>query len=88
MIRNKIADKIASVGKSKEKEKKKVEEIFIPPQKRQQVVEDLKLYKNGISKTCKLLDTTSDDKDLPRFVTKYGLKFMINQEEITESTKK
>ena len=35
-----------------------------------------------------LLDTTSDDKSLPRFVKKNGLKFMINQEKITESTKK
>ena len=39
-------------------------------------------------KIVNLLDTTSDDKDLPRFVTKNGLKFMINQEEIIESTKK
>ena len=34
------------------------------------------------------LDTTSDDKDLPKFVTKNGLKSMINQEEITVLTKK
>ena len=45
LIRNKIADKITSVGKSKEKEKaKKVEEIYIPPEKRQQIIEDLKLF--------------------------------------------
>ena len=32
---------------------------------------------------------TSDDKDLPRFVTKNGLKFMIKQKEIvTMSTRK
>ena len=30
----------------------------------------MSLYKNGISKMVNLLDTTSDDKDLPRFVTK------------------
>ena len=35
-----------------------------------------------------LLDTTSDDKDLPRFVTKNGLKFMINQKKVTMLTKK
>ena len=29
----------------------------------------LPLYKNGISKIVNLLDPTSDDKDLPRFVT-------------------
>ena len=35
LIGNKIADKITSVGKSKKKEKtKKVEEIYIPPEKR------------------------------------------------------
>ena len=28
------------------------------------------LFKNGILKNKNLLDTTSDDKDLPRFVTK------------------
>ena len=34
LIENKIAGKITSVGKSKEKEKtKKVEEIYIPPEK-------------------------------------------------------
>ena len=30
-------------------------------------------------KIVNLLDITSDDKDLPRYVTKNGLKFMINQ---------
>ena len=30
-------------------------------------------------KIVNFLDTTSDDKDLPRFVTKNGLKFMISQ---------
>ena len=39
-------------------------------------------------KIVNLLDITSDDKDLPRFVTKNGLKFMINQKEITMVTKK
>ena len=29
------------------------------------------------------LDTTSDDKDISRFVPKHGLKFRINQEEST-----
>ena len=39
-------------------------------------------------KLVNFLDTTSDDKYLPRFVTKNGLKFMMNQEEITMLTKK
>ena len=34
------------------------------------------------------LDTKLDDKDLPTFVTKNGLKSMINQKEITAPTKK
>ena len=34
------------------------------------------------------LDINSDDKDLPKFVTKNGLKFMINQKEITMLIKK
>ena len=37
LIENKIADKITSVSKSKKEQKtKKVEEIYIPPEKRQQ----------------------------------------------------
>ena len=32
------------------------------------------LYKNGISKNSNFLDTTSDDKDLPRFITKKCIK--------------
>ena len=39
-------------------------------------------------KLVNFLHTTSDDKDLPRFVTKNGLKFMINQKKITALTKK
>ena len=45
LIGNKIADKITSIGKSKEKEKtKKAEEIYIPPEKRQQIIGDLRLF--------------------------------------------
>ena len=44
LIGNKIAHKVASPGKSKEDDKtKKVEEIYIPPEKRQQIINDLKL---------------------------------------------
>ena len=43
LIRIKIADKINSLGKSKEEEKtKKVEEIYIPPEKKQQIINELK----------------------------------------------
>ena len=41
LIENKAADKITSIGKPKEKE---TEEIYIPPEKRQQIIHDLKLF--------------------------------------------
>ena len=45
LIGNKIADKITSIGKPKEKEKpKETEEIYIPPEKRQQIIDDLRLF--------------------------------------------
>ena len=44
LIGNKIADKITSIGKSKEKEKtKEIKEIYIPPEKRQPII-DLRLF--------------------------------------------
>ena len=46
LIGNKAADKINSAGKSKSKEKKddtnEMEEIYIPPEKRQQITDDLR----------------------------------------------
>ena len=47
LIGNKTADKITSIGKPKEKEKQKtkeIEETFIPPEKRQQIINDLRLF--------------------------------------------
>ena len=52
LIGNKIADKITSIGKPKEKPKEKLkekpkekpEEIYIPPEKRQQIIDDLRLF--------------------------------------------
>ena len=47
LIGNKIADEITSAGKTKAKEKEKTnkpEEIFIPPEKRRQTIDDLKLF--------------------------------------------
>ena len=44
---NNVADKISSIGKSKEKENEKTnkpEEIYTPPEKRQQIIDDLKLF--------------------------------------------
>ena len=39
LVGNKIADKITTLGKPKE-----IEEIYIPPQKRQQIIDDLRLF--------------------------------------------
>ena len=45
LIGNKIADKITSIGKPKEKEKtKETEEIYIPPEKRQKIIDDLRFF--------------------------------------------
>ena len=48
LIGNKKADKITSIGKPKEKEKEKPkekpEEIYIAPKKRQQIIDDLRLF--------------------------------------------
>ena len=48
LIGNEIADKITLVGKSKNKEKKdetnEVEEIYTPPGKRQQIIDDLRYH--------------------------------------------
>ena len=45
LIENKIADKVSSIGKPKEKEKTKlIEEIYIPPKKRQQIIDNLRLF--------------------------------------------
>ena len=43
LIGNKIAGKITSLGKSKSKETSE-EEIIIPPEKRQQIINDLRLF--------------------------------------------
>ena len=45
LIGNEIADKITSIGKPKENEEtNKVEEIYISTEKRQQIIEDLRLF--------------------------------------------
>ena len=44
LIGNKITDKITSSGKTKNKEKEnEIKEIYIPPERRQQVIDDLRL---------------------------------------------
>ena len=60
LIGNKIVEKITSLGKAKSKKKEEErQETYIPPGKRQQIIDDLKLfqtsYKNGIPKNYKLI---------------------------------
>ena len=79
-IGNKIADKIASIGKPKEEEKtKEIDEIYIPPEKNNKLLMTWDCFghtmwhhciKMELQKIVNFLETTSDDKDLPRFVTK------------------
>ena len=73
MIGNKIADKITSLGKTKSKEKENErQEFYTPPEKRQKIIDDLRLFWNHIKmeywKITNLLGTTSDN--IPRFITK------------------
>ena len=45
LIGNKIADKITSIGKPKEKGKtREIEEIYIPPEERQQIIDYSRLF--------------------------------------------
>ena len=45
LIGNKIADKITSLGKTKSKEKEdERQEIYIPPENRQQMIDELRLF--------------------------------------------
>ena len=57
LIRNKIADKITSVGKKKSKEKEDETKTYIPPKKKNQINDELRLfqiqYKNEILKNYK-----------------------------------
>ena len=73
MIGNKIADKNTSLGKTKRKEEKEeIQEIYIPPEKRQQIIDGLRLFWHHIKmeyqKITNLPDTISDNA--PRFITK------------------
>ena len=73
MVGNKIADKITSLRKTKSKEKEKTEqEIYIPPEKRQQIIDAWDYFKHHIKmeyqKITNLLGTTLDE--VPRFITK------------------
>ena len=45
LIRDKIADKITLLGKTKSKEREdEIQEIYIPPEKRRQIIDDMRLF--------------------------------------------
>ena len=59
LVGNKIADKITSLSKKKSNEKEdERQKIYIPPEKRQQIIDELRLLwhhiKNRITKNYKL----------------------------------
>ena len=67
LIGNEIADKITSAGKTKSKEKEdetnKIQEIYIPTEEKQKIIDDIR-YQTIIN----LLNTTSDNA--PKFITR------------------
>ena len=72
-IKNKMANKITSLGKTKSKEKEdERQDIYTPPEKRQQIIDELSLLwyhiKMEYQKIRNLLDTALDN--VPRFITK------------------
>ena len=78
LIGKKIADKITSVGKTKSKEKEeetnKRQKIYIPPEKRQQIKNNFRLFQRYIKmeyqKIISMLDTTFDN--VPDLLLKSG----------------
>ena len=84
LVGNKIADKIKSAGKSKEDDKK-IRRNFHSTRKKTTQIDELKLFQHLIQmefqKLVNLLDTTSDDKNSPRFITKKWTEFNDQSEE-------
>ena len=74
MIRNTIADKITPAGKAKNKGKEedngtnKTQEIYIPPEKRKQIIDDLRWNLMDIDDFTNLSGDTT--KAVPKFITK------------------
>ena len=69
----KLLQQVKTKSFEKQDQTNKYQEIYISSEKRQQMIDALRLfqtlYKNGIlKKNINLLDTTSDN--VPRFVTK------------------
>ena len=91
LIGNKIADKITSLGKPKEKKKRK-QKKFIFRQKKDNtllmVLNCFEYIKMEFQKIENLLGTTADEKDLPRFVTKNWIEVYDLLKKMTRLTKK
>ena len=60
LIGNKIADKIISLGKTKSKEKEdERQDIYVSAEKRQQIIDDLRLFRHHIKMKYKKLQICS-----------------------------
>ena len=79
LIWHKIVDTTTSLGKAKNKEKEKEkeeerQEIYVPPEKIQQIIDGLTLFwhciKREYQKITNVLSATPDE--VPRFITKNG----------------
>ena len=90
LIGNKIADKITSIGKPEEKEKNKRNRNTFHLKKDNKLLMTLNCFEHKMwyhcikmefQKIACFLDTTSDDKDLPRFVTKKWIEVYDQSEE-------
>ena len=58
MIRNEIADKITLLGKTKSNEKEdERQEIYLPPEKREQIIDGLRLFWDHIKIEYQKLQT-------------------------------
>ena len=77
LIGTKIADQIPSLSKAKTKENEKEdegEEIYIPPEKREQNIDDLRLFWHHIIMEYQNITNVLGKRpdEVPRFVTKNG----------------
>ena len=96
LIGNKISHKITSIGKPKQKQPSKTEDIYIPPGKRQQIIDDLRLFRKmwhycirmEFQKIVNFLDTALHNKAFQILLLKNGLKFMINHKKNITQIKK
>ena len=90
LIGNKIAHKITSIGKPREKKQKKQKKFIFHQKKDNKLLMILdsfkcKFYslriKMEFQKITNFLDITSDNKDLPKFVTKKWIEVYDQSEE-------